>query len=121
MIFKIEMDYTNLGDVIELFKDKYDILFCKHLYISEIKKTKTNNCKKIKEKMKDFPNSFITSIDEYNLSNQPLQAQEWCRDKFVEQDLKNFEEKEQDKLIEMMDIIHNFDNALNNILKNKQK
>lgn len=119
MIFKISMNYDDLMNVIDLFKDKYDILFCQNLYISERKKTKVNSCAKIKTKMKKYPNSFVTVIDEFNLASQPIQAQIWCRDKFVEQDLIEFENNEQDEIKHMMEIVHNFDNALENILKNK--
>ena len=115
MIFKIEMNYDDLENIINLFKNKYDVLFCQYLYISEKKKIKNNSCKKIKEIMKNYPNSFITIIDEFNLSSQPLQVQVWCRDKFVEQDLIEFENNEQ----ETMSIVHNFDNNLENILRNK--
>lgn len=119
MIFKIEMNYDNLEDILNIFKDKYDILFCKSLYISEKKTNKLNSCKKIKEQIKDYPNSFVTTIDEFNLASQPLQVQIWCRDKFVEQDLIEFENNEQDKIKNMMKIIHDFDKALENILKEK--
>lgn len=119
MIFKIEMNYDDLENIINLFKNKYDILFCQSLYISEKKKIKNNSCKKIKEIIKNYPNSFITIIDEFNLSSQPLQVQVWCRDKFVEQDLIEFENNEQETIQSMMSIVHNFDNALENILRNK--
>lgn len=119
MIFKIEMNYDDLENIINLFKDKYDILFCQSLYISEKKKIKNNSCKKIKEIIKNYPNSFITIIDEFNLSSQPLQVQVWCRDKFVEQDLIEFENNEQETIQYMMSVVHNFDNALENILRNK--
>ena len=113
------MNYDNLEDILNIFKDKYDILFCKSLYISEKKKNKLNSCTKIKAKIKDYPNSFVTTIDEFNLASQPLQVQIWCRDKFVEQDLIEFENKEQDKIKNMMKIVHYFDKALENILKEK--
>ena len=119
MIFKIQMNYDDLVNVIDLFKDKYDILFCQSLYISERKKKKGNSCEKIKEKMKDYPNSFVIDINEFNLASQPLQVQVWCRDKFVEQDLVEFEENEQEKIKHMMNIVNDFDNALEAILKNK--
>ena len=119
MIFKIQMNYDDLVNVIDLFKDKYEILFCQSLYISERKKKKGNSCEKIKEKMKDYPNSFVIDINEFNLASQPLQVQVWCRDKFVEQDLVEFEENEQEKIKHMMNIVNDFDNALEAILKNK--
>ena len=119
MIFKIQMNYDDLVNVIDLFKDKYDILFCQSLYISERKKKKGNSCEKIKDKMKDYPNSFVIDINEFNLASQPLQAQIWCRDKFVEQDLVEFEKNEQEKIKHMMNIVNDFDNALEAILKNK--
>lgn len=119
MIFKIEMNYDHLDEILNIFRDKYDILFCQHLYISEKKKSKTNNCTKIKEKIKEYPNSFVTIIDEFNLSAQPLQAQVWCRDKFVEQDLREFEKNEQEKILNMMKIVQDFDKALEAILKEK--
>ena len=120
MIFKIEMNYDDLIGVIDLFKDKYDILFCQNLYISERKKTKGNSCAKIKKKMKEYPNSLVITIDEFNLASQPIQVQTWCRDKFVEQDLIEFENNEQEQIKNMMDIIHNFDNELENILRIKR-
>lgn len=120
MIFKIEMNYDDLIGVIDLFRDKYDILFCQNLYISERKKTKGNNCTKIKKKMKEYPNSSVIAIDEFNLASQPIQVQTWCRDKFVEQDLIEFENNEQEQIKNMMDIIHNFDNELENILRIKR-
>lgn len=119
MIFKIDMNYDDLVEVINLFKDTYDILFCQHLYISERKKIKNNSCEKIKLKLKEYPNSYVIAIDEFNLISQPLQVQMWCRDKFVEQDLMEFEDNEQNKIKAMMDAVHNFDHALETILKNK--
>ena len=58
-------------------------------------------------------------IDEFNLSSQPLQVQVWCRDKFVEQDLIEFENKEQETIQNMMKIVYDFDKNLENILKDK--
>ena len=70
--------------------------------------------------MKEYPNSSVIAIDEFNLASQPIQVQTWCRDKFVEQDLIEFENNEQEQIKNMMDIIHNFDNELENILRIKR-
>ena len=119
MIFKIDMNYDDLIGVIDLFKDTYDILFCQYLYISERKNIKNNSCEKIKLKLKDYPNSYVIAIDEFNLASQPLQVQMWCRDKFVQQDFIKFEDNEQPMIYNMMEAVHQFDKELEKILKNK--
>lgn len=121
MIFKITTDCKDIEEIVKIFGCNYDILYYgQSFYISEKFPSKRKTCDSIKKKLKNYNNTFIIQIDENNLKYEFSQVQTWCRDKFVEQDLKRFEKEKQPEINEMMETINRFEEEIQKIIDRKE-
>jgi len=120
MIFKLNIEYTDIEDVIDRLSENFDILFnSQSFYISE-KKSNTTDKKFIRKILSNYENLYIVEINENNLKYENVHVQCWCRDKFVSQDLQRYEEDNQDKIQNMLKIIEDWKNNLEKIAQRKE-
>lgn len=120
MIYKIVMDFSNLDEIIKILSNRFNLIFIGNaIYICD-KKYANTTIQYIKKILKNN-NIFILKIDETNLSNESTQVIQWCRDKFVQRDLKKFEEDRQDEIKNFMNVLDDFESRLQNIVENNNE
>lgn len=120
MIFKFNVEYANIEEIIEIFKNEYDILFLSQSFYVARKDDKKETSKDIRKKLNKYENLYIQELNEQNLQFENKNIQDWCRDHFVQQDLKRFEKEQQPKITEMLERINQFDRTLGKILERKE-
>lgn len=120
MIFKFNVEYANIEEIIEIFKNEYDILFLFQSFYIARKDDKKETSKDIRKKLNKYENLYIQELNEQNLQFENKNIQDWCRDHFVQQDLKRFEKEQQPKITEMLERINQFDRTLEKILERKK-
>lgn len=57
-------------------------------------------------------NVCVTAINELNLQQEATQVQEWCKNQFIEQDTRRFEQDKQEELQAMKQFIIDLEQAL---------
>lgn len=111
MIYKIIMDFTDFDKIINILSNRFNLIFVDGaIYICD-KKYANITIKYIKKILKN-DNIFILKIDENNLSYEPPFVINWCRDKFVQRDLHNFELEHNDEIKNFMNILNDFEKEL---------
>lgn len=120
MIYKIIMDFTNLDEVIKLLSKRFNLIFVDNaIYICD-KKYANTTISYIKKLLKNN-NVFILKIDEKNLVNEPCSVVKWCRDNFVQRDLKKFEKEHQDDIKNFMKSLDVLEEELDKIVKQNKE
>lgn len=116
MIYKIVTDFSDLIDIVEKLKNNYNIIMTQgQLFICE-KNYKTISLKKLKKEI-GKENVFISQIDENNLKYESPEVITWCRDYFVDRDVKRYEEERQDEIKNFMNILDDFEKELKKMVK----
>lgn len=116
MIYKIITEFDILIDIIEKIKNNYNVLMKSgQLFICN-KNYKTISLKKIKKEI-GIDNVFILQIDENNLQYESPEVIAWCRDYFVNRDIKRYEEERQEDIKNYMKILDNFEQELQKMIK----
>lgn len=119
MIYKIIVDFKNLEHIIDVLKDKFDIII--YQGVIYICKKNYKNITNIQiKKILGLDNIFIEKIDETNLEYQDVFIKNWCTNKFVEKDLKSLEKEKQNEIKQIMKFIDDFEIELKNIVKNNK-
>lgn len=118
MIYKINVNIESIIDLFDKISKKYNVYFKNNiLYISSID-YKTFTIKDIK-KLFNQDNMYIEEINETNLRYEPSDIIIWCRDYFVQRDLKKYEDEHQNDISNYMKVLDNFEQNLENIYKEK--
>lgn len=112
MILKIEIIIKDIKQYISKLSTDFDILCLKNLYISPKGYMEDFTIEQFREMYNIDKLVKISFVDETNLSNEEYRVVNWCRDKFVEQDLKRFEKNKQDEIQNYLNILNNFEQEL---------
>lgn len=110
MIFKIQSNFSNnLADIIEILSKKYEVMFYNNnLYASCLSEIST-----IVE-LKPKKNFYITEINEINLEFEPKTVVDWCKNQFINIDLRKYEIEQQDRLSHLMSVLEKVEITLLN-------
>lgn len=118
MIYKIILNIENIIDLLDTISKEYNVYFKNNiLYISSID-YRMFTIKDIK-RLFNQDNIYIEEINETNLRYEPSDVIIWCRDYFVQRDLKKYEEEHQDDISNYMKVLDKFEQNLENICKEK--
>ena len=118
MIYKINVNIENIIELFDKISKKYNVYFKNNiLYISSIDYKKFS-IKDVKKLFKQ-DNIYIEEINETNLKYEPSDVIIWCRDYFVQRDLKKYEEEHQDDISNYMKVLDKFEQNLENICNEK--
>lgn len=112
MILKIEILIKDIKKYIGKLSNDFDILVLKNLYISPKEYMKDFTISQFRNMYNINQNVKISFVDETNLQNEDYRVINWCRDKFVEQDLKKFEKDKQEDLKIYLRILDSFEQEL---------
>lgn len=116
MIYKIIMEFDNLEKIINiLLKDFYVLFFNNCLYICS-KNLKNISSQKIRKLLSD-DNIFLKKIDETNLKHESNYVKNWCESYFLQKDIKDFEEQEQELLKQYMNVLDDCEEQLKKIIE----
>ena len=119
MIFKMQSNIfrNNLEEILNKTKNNFDVLFYgTNLFISIKKYTQRDSCDSlIKKIFKPSKNFLITKIDENNLKYEAKEVKEWCKNKFIELEIQELEDKEQEKLQGFYKFLIDFDKNLQDL------
>ena len=98
-IYKIQTEIKDIESFIKILSKDYDILYYYNLYLSPKieRKNEENYLKKILKKIGDCT---IIKINENNLKAENDKIISWCVNKFVERDLKRYEQEHQDQYLQ---------------------
>ena len=118
MIYKIIMDFTNLDEIIKILSNRFNIVFIENaIYICD-KKFLNTNINYIKRLLKNN-NLFILKIDETNLGQEPIAVQNWCKNFYVQRDVKRFEKERNEEIQNFMKILDDFEQNLESAIQEK--
>lgn len=112
MIFKIEIISKDIEKYIKKFSKDFDILYCQNLYIASKNNTKEIDVIEFKQEYKLSQSVNVFKIDETNLGNEEIKVINWCRDKFVLQDLHKFENENQEEIKQYLNFLDSFEDEL---------
>lgn len=112
MIFKLTISIQDINQYINMFSKDFDILFYKELYISDKNNVQLYNVNKLRKKYKIDNDIYIEIINENNLGSKSQKVIDWCRDKFVYQDLKRFENEHQEQIVNYLNVLDRFEEEL---------
>lgn len=116
MIYKIVTEFNILIDIVEKIQKKYNVLIKSgQLFICN-KEYKNIPLNKIKKEI-GIDNVFILQINENNLQYESPEVISWCKDYFVDRDVKKYEQERQEDLKNYMKILDNFEQELENMIK----
>jgi len=116
MIYKIIMEFKDLDILINKLSKDFNILFYNNcLYICS-KNFKKKSLKTIKSILKT-DNVFLVDINESNLKNESDYIQSWCKNYFIEKDIKEFEQKEQELLKQYMLCLDDCEKQIQEMIK----
>lgn len=116
------MFYDNLETLLLKSQKYFDILFYKNiLYIGLKHYNEKDNCwKEIKKIFKPNKNFLITEINEKNLLYESQEIKDWCKNKFIELECQELEDKEQEKIKNFYQILIDVDKELSKIAEGRE-
>lgn len=117
MIYKVICKINDYRIFEELSK-KFNVYYKNnilYMYQKDYKMITTNKIKKILKS----DNIYIEEINEQNLKYEPEDVKFWCRDVFVDIDLKRYEQEHQEEIKNYMNILDVFENNLIQILQTR--
>lgn len=112
MIFKLTISIQDINQYINMFSKDFDILFYKELYISDKNNLQSYSVNKLRNKYKIDNDIYVEIINENNLGSKSQKVIDWCRDKFVYQDLKRFENEHQEQIVNYLNVLDRFEEEL---------
>lgn len=115
MIFKIEIELKDIEKYIKIFSKDFDLLYCKNLYIALKNSVKKITISNLKKKYKIDSSLKVLQINENNLAQEDVKVINWCRDKFVLQDLNRFEIERQEEIKQYLKFLDSFEEELKKI------
>lgn len=116
------MFYDNLETLLLKSQKYFDILFYKNvLYIGLKHYSEKDNCwKEIKKIFKPNKNFLITEINEKNLLYENQEIKDWCKNKFIELECQELEDKEQEKIKSFYQVLIDVDKELSKIAEGRE-
>lgn len=118
MIYKIIVNIENIIGLLDDISQHYNVFFKNNiLYISSIdyKNVDFGDIKKLFNQ----DNIYIEEINEINLKYEEPDIIVWCRDYFVQRDLKKYEKNHQDEISNYMKTLDRFEQNLELIYQEK--
>ena len=119
MIAKLNICIHNIQKYINDLKDEYNIYYnLSNLYIA----SKRNTSIKLSDFIKKYhyDDILVTEIDQDNLKFENDKVISWCKNEFVNQDIRRFEEKNQKMMKSYMCYLDDFEKELKKISKEKR-
>ena len=119
MIVKLNININNIQKYINDLKDEYNIYYnLSNLYIASKRNTSITLSDFIKKY--HYDDILVTEIDEDNLKFENDKVISWCKNEFVNQDIRRFEEKNQKMMKSYMCYLDDFEKELKKISKEKR-
>lgn len=119
MIAKLNICIHNIQKYINDLKDEYNIYYnLSNLYVA----SKSNTSITLSDFIKKYhyDDIVVTEINEDNLKFENDKVISWCKNEFVNQDIRRFEEKNQKMIKSYMSYLDDFEKEIKKIIKEKR-
>ena len=97
MIAKIQSDFQNIENILEVFKQHHLLFANNTLYLSSDNEMSISDIKNV-----IGDNCYISFVTPESLRLEPFTIQQWCKDDFIKQDIIRYEQEQQEKLKDVM-------------------
>ena len=119
MIFKIQGDFNedNFSKILNKLCKYFKFIYTNgtlYIALGDVK-NKQEASVLMSKTFRPVRSYYIKEINEKNIMNEEQSIMEWCRDNFVQRDLKNFEKEHQDDIKDFMKSLDVFEKELNKI------